>query len=130
MEQPPYPNWVEVVAVLPEAYRNWHLQFPADEVREVPPPHITLLYGFDPAQFPNVQADVDAFGLGPADWSFPHRPRPGNKDQKAWLLPVESPRLQKLFWQLHARYPNRHYLHEGRFDPHITLCYMTRDIVP
>lgn len=122
------PNWIEVPAVLPEAYRNWHRQFPADKVLEVPPPHITLLYGFDPDRYEEVQADVEAFGLKPEDWSFPHAPRPGNKAKNAWLLPLHSPRLEQLFWQLHAKYPNQHYLHEGRFSPHVTLCYMKHDI--
>ena len=121
-------DWFEIEVDIPEQYRNWHKQFHSEDVLEVPSPHITLLYGFDPRLYDQVKADVMSFRLQPEDWSFPYVPRPGNKAKNAWLLPIHSPRLEELFWQLYKKYPNQHYLHDGKFIPHITLCYMKKDI--
>lgn len=123
-----HPNWVEIAAVVPEPYNRWHEQFPPEDVLSVPEPHITVLYGFDPQHYPAVAAAVDACQLTPADWTVAGPPFPGHSARNAWLLPLHAPQLEALFWRLHAQYPNQHYLHEGRFVPHLTLCYMRHNL--
>lgn len=121
-------NWVEIPAELPPCWQRWVEQnVDPDNIKEVPPPHVTLLYGFDPKLRKQVEEDVKRAGCVTDDWVF-DRPRPGDKARNAWLLPFTSRKLEDLFWTLCAKYPNQHYLHEGKFDPHITLCYTKKDI--
>lgn len=123
-------NWIELPVTLPERYRNWVEQnCNPEEVERIPPPHITLLYGFDPARYAEVEADVKAAGDLTDDWTFDEAPRPGNFTRNVWLLPVKSAKITALFWKLNAKYPNDTYLRDGTtFDPHVTLCYMKHNI--
>lgn len=121
-------NWVDIPAELPPRFQKWVEQHVnPDDIKCVPAPHVTLLFGFDPARIDEVKADVARAGDVTDDWVF-GEPRPGDSARNAWLLPFRSKKLEELFWDLYMKYPNEHYLHEGKFDPHITLCYTKTNI--
>jgi hypothetical protein len=117
------PNWICIPITLPYFYKHWveHKVDP-DRVKSVPKPHITLLYGFDPAHFWQVKKVVDAYeGLG-KNLEF-GKVRDGDRDSVK-IVGVTSPALQECFWKLHAQFPNQHFLVDGKFDPHVTLCWL------
>lgn len=117
-------NWVEIELQLPESLKTWATDtFDKNDIESIPDPHVTVLYGFDPKYYNEIQKQLDEFKLEPKDFTFVGKPRQGDHTKNAWLIGVHSPRLQELFWTLYNKYDNEHTLINGKYDPHITLCY-------
>jgi len=116
-------NWIELEVTLPDDLDNWvdtHVK--PEDVKERPKPHITLLYGFDPARFAEVEAKVKTWNITAADYTF-GKPRLGY-GSPVILVPIVSDKLQACFWDLHCTFPNEHTLVDGKFSPHVTLCWL------
>ena len=116
-------NWVDLEIKLPEKYLQWLKDnVPTDDIKETPKPHITLLYGFDPLRFDEVKAIVDAENIQASDYMFGDV-RLGDVSP-VYLVGIKSEKLDALFWKLYKQFPNQHTLIAGKFDPHVTLCWL------
>lgn len=116
-------NWYEIPVVIPEKYKNWVAEnVPAEDVKEIPSPHITILYGFDPKHYADIDAIVKDHKITEKDYSF-DPPKKGSLSP-VWLLPLKSDKLQTLFHILYAVFPNEHTLFDGKYEPHVTLCWL------
>ena len=117
------PNWYEIPVVIPDEYKNWVKEhIPSDQVAEIPNPHITLLYGFDPKHYERIDKIVKCFEITEKDYTF-KEPKKGDYSP-VWLLLLESKKLTALFWALYETFPNEHTLIHGKFEPHVTLCWL------
>lgn len=117
--------WYEIPIVLPDKYKNWvHDNVEKSSIREIPEPHITLLYGFECKHYDAIDAIVKASQIVPEDYTF-GEVKPGDVSP-VYLISVHSDKLQKLFWDLHARFDNKHTLINGKFEPHVTLCWLLK----
>ena len=64
-------NWYEVAVQLPLDLQSWVANnVPADQVASVPAPHLTILYGFDPRHYDEIDQIVRAAKLDQATWTF------------------------------------------------------------
>ena len=115
--------WYEIPIQLPLEYTDWLREnVPAEQIKEQPLPHITLLYGFDCRLYLEVDALVKAYNITPSDYCFGTVKR--GSTSPVYLVPVHSMKLQQLFSELSSRFPNKHTLINGKFDPHVTLCWL------
>jgi hypothetical protein len=116
-------NWYEISVQLPEHLASWvKTNVPEDQIKETPSPHITLLYGFDPKYYDEIDKLVKEAKIVPEDYTF-GEPKKGDVSP-VWLMPVVSPKLSSLFWYLYCKYDNEHTLINGKFEPHVTLCWL------
>jgi len=124
----PFQNWFELPVVLPPHLVSWvannemHI---GGRVTDVPEPHLTLLYGFEPIRYSDVARDVASFKIDTTALTF-GEPRKGT-EANVWLVDVTGPKLQECFWFLHGKYENQHTLFNGHFEPHVTLCWFEPD---
>jgi len=117
------PNWYEIPITLPEEYQDWvSSHVPVDDLKDIPSPHITILYGFDPKHYDAIDKIVKAAKITPEDYTF-GPPKRGDVSP-VWLLPIRSDKIDALFWKLHKKFDNQHTLINGRFEPHVTLCWL------
>lgn len=116
-------NWYEISVKLPDHLTSWvKNNVPEDKIKEVPLPHITLLYGFDPKYYEEIDRTVKEANITSDDYTF-GEPKKGDVSP-VWLAPIISPRLTSLFWYLYCKYDNEHTLINGKFEPHVTLCWL------
>lgn len=117
------PNWFELKVKIPQKYETWiKTNNLSDQVLEVPKPHITVLYGFDPSRFSEVKKIVDDFSFVPEDFTFGEVKK--GDVANVYLVKIFSPKLQECFWHLYRKFPNEHTLINGFYDPHVTLAIM------
>jgi hypothetical protein len=115
-------NWLEIPISLPHRYSKLVEEMDPKLIKEIPEPHLTILYGFDPSLYDDVKFDFDSFEISEKDFQF-GRVKCGDVSP-VYLLEVISPRLQECFWFLYNKYDNEHTLIDGKFfDPHVTLCW-------
>lgn len=116
-------NWYEIPIIIPDEFRDWvSNNIPSDQVSSIPESHITLLYGFDPKFYNEIDQTVKMYNITSKDYTFGD-PRKGDISP-VWLLPIKSPKLEELFWILYSKFPNQHTLINGKYDPHVTLCWI------
>lgn len=122
-------NWYEIPVELPMEYISWvATNIPARYIKEIPSPHITILYGFDPKYYDEIDKIVKSFEITPKDYTF-GEPKRGDVSP-VWILPVKSEKITSLFWYLHKKFDNQHTLINGKFDPHVTLCSLNPKSIP
>lgn len=115
--------WYEIPIQLPDRLRDWaHINVKTPEVQEYPKPHITILYGFECQHYPAVEKIVKSYNITSDDYTFGEPER--GKIGPVYLARVKSDKLQKLFWELHKEFPNKHTLIDGQYDPHVTLVWV------
>lgn len=115
--------WYELPVVLPQKYTDWLAKnVPEHLIKEKPKPHITVLYGFDCKHYATIAEIVEGFKITPQDYEFGEI----QKGQFApiYLVHLKSSKLQTLFAQLYMRFPNHHTLIKGKYEPHVTLCWL------
>lgn len=114
--------WYEFQINLPWRLRLWRWwNIPDHKVESYPVPHVTLLYGIKCSDWALVDRMVDEARIECDDITFAKTPRKGAVSE-VWFVDIISPKLETLFWELHKAFPNKHYLHHGKFEPHVTLC--------
>jgi 2'-5' RNA ligase len=115
-------NWYEIPVTLPERYKTWVRDNvkPEDIASVEENHHITLLYGFDPAAYDQVKALADSFGPFGDDFKF-GEVRDGDV-APVKFVPIHSDTLQRCFATLSKVFKHKHYVHNGQFIPHVTLC--------
>lgn len=116
-------NWYEISIDIPDEFRDWvKTNISSDQISSIPEPHITLLYGFDPKFYNEIDQIVKSYNITPNDYTF-GTPKRGDVSP-VWLLPISSPKLEELFWILYYKFPNKHTLINGKYEPHLTLCWL------
>ena len=122
--------WYEIPVTIPDKFKNWVAENidpdaldDSDEHKEEP--HITVLYGFECKYYDEIAALVAEQKFTPADFKWGEVTR-GAK-APIYLVQIQSPKLQKLFAVLSSKYKNKHTLFDGKYDPHVTLCWVKED---
>lgn len=122
-------NWFELAIGLPDKYKKWidlvrsNLNVvDSANISEWPEPHVTVLYGFDPKHYLEIEKIVKEYDFKESDFEF--RLVQYGDVEPVYIGRIFSPKLQECFWHLYRKYENKHTLINGSYDPHITLLRM------
>lgn len=121
-----FQNWYEIPVQLPERYNTWvHDNVKPEELQSVEENHhITLLYGFDPVAYDQVKSLADSFGPFGDDFKFGEVRQGDFAPVK--FVPIQSEKLQRCFDTLNRVFKHKHYLHNGQYLSHVTLCTLKK----
>ena len=81
---------------------------------------------FECTCYEQVEAVVNRYAITPDDYTF--GPIKKGTVSPVFLVPVISSKLQQLFKTLFDTFPNKHTLIQGKFESHVTLCWLKEQL--